>query len=101
QAIEFADLAGEKGRVAAEAHRPDARLIRFVDDALLEPGEERIFVRVVEQSEQLRFRVLVAGRAIATHADAEDSGAAALSLGLENGIEDRVLDALDGRPAEP
>src|ERR1043166_2947486 len=53
QAIELADLARQQRRLAAEAHRPDARLVGLLHDALLERGELRIVVRVVEEPQEL------------------------------------------------
>src|SRR2546430_8652593 len=82
QPIELADLARQERGVAAEAHRTDAGLVRFLDDALLERGELRVLVRVVEEAQELLLGAAVAAAAVAADADAEDAGAAALSLGL-------------------
>src|SRR5664279_2885197 len=82
KAIECADLACEECRLAAEAHRPDARLIRFVNDALFDLGEHGIGIGVVEQAEKLLLRKAVACAAVAADADAEDAWSAALALSL-------------------
>src|ERR1043165_2787405 len=100
QPIELADLARQERRVAAEAHRTDARLVRFLDDALLERGELRVLVRVVEEAQELFFREAISAAAVTADADAEDAGAAALSLRVQHAVEDGVLDALEIAVAE-
>src|SRR5688572_19462671 len=57
QSIERADLAGEESRLSAEAHRADAGLIRFLDDAPFEIRKDRIGIRVVEHPQELFFRL--------------------------------------------
>src|SRR5437763_635347 len=86
QPVLRADLARQQSRVAAESHRADAALIRFVDNARFERGELRVVIRVVELAQELLLREVVAGGAVAADADAEDSGAAALALGLEDAV---------------
>src|SRR5207248_700908 len=93
QPVLLSDLAREKRGVPAEAHRTDAALVRLLDDTRLEIGQERIGIRVVELAEEQLLRVCVAGPAIAADADAEDPGAAALALSVEDAVEDGVLDA--------
>ena len=51
-------------------------------------------------AEELLLGVAVAGAAVAADADAEDAGAAALALGLEDAVEDGVLDAFEIASAE-
>src|SRR5205814_10313015 len=84
----------------AEAHRTDAGLVRFLDDALLERGELRVLVRVVEEAQELFLGAAVAAAAVAADADAEDAGTAALTLGLQDAVEDRILDAFEIAVAE-
>src|SRR5438270_13854914 len=100
EAVLRADLAGEERGVAAESHRSDAALVRLADDAFLEVAQQRIGVRVVELAEELFLRVRIAGSAVAADADAEDAGAAALALRVEDALEDGVLDALQIAAAE-
>src|ERR1051325_124138 len=100
KAIELADLAAEKGRFSAEAHRSDSRLIRLLDDARFEPRELLIIVDVVHRPQQLFFRERVTGAAVAADANAENAGAAALSLRLEDAVENGVLDSSEIASAE-
>src|SRR5262249_21953250 len=100
EAIDLADLAAEERGLPAEAHRTDAGLIGFLQEASLERGELGIGIGVLHGAEELLFRVGVAGGAVAADANAENAGAAALSLGLEDGVEDRVFDALQIAAAE-
>ncbi len=82
QAVDGANLAAEQRRAAAEAHRADAELVGGADDLFLQRGQFRVFVAVIEQPQELFFRVGVTGGAVAAYADAEHAGTAALALGL-------------------
>src|SRR6202011_3975818 len=62
--------------------------------------ENGIRIGVVEQAEELFLRESVAGAAVAADADAEDARAASLALGLENAVEDGVLNAFEVASAE-
>src|SRR5205085_4047057 len=53
QPVLRADLAREQRRVAAESHRADAALIRFLDDPRFERGELRVVVDVIELAQEL------------------------------------------------
>jgi hypothetical protein len=100
QAIELADLAREQRGLAAEPHRSDARLIRFLDDARFERSQLGIGIRIVHRAQELFLRFAVSRAAIAADADAEDAGTAALALRVDDAIEDRVLDAAQIATAE-
>src|SRR3954449_7803686 len=69
QSIELADLAGQQRGLAAESHRADAGLIRFLDHALFDLGENGIGIDVVEYPEQLFFGEPIAGAAVAADAN--------------------------------
>src|SRR3954453_10821245 len=100
QTIELADLAGQQRGLAAESHRADTGLIRLLDHARFQVGEDGIRIRVIEHAQELFLCETVAGAAVAADADAEDSGAAALTLRLENAVENGVLDAFEIASAE-
>src|ERR1035441_9675757 len=94
QAIQHANLGAKQGGLAAETHWADAKLVRGLDNVLLQLAEFRIWVGVVEPAKELLLRILVAGRSIPADADAEDARPAAFALGLQHRVEDRLAAAV-------
>jgi len=70
----------------AEAHRANAKLVRFFHDFRFEFRERRVGIHVVERSKQLFLRQLVAMGTVAANADANGARRAALPLRLPHGV---------------
>ena len=95
KAIGGADLYAEQGGLSAEAHRPDAEFVGSVEDVALEFGEFLGGVGIVERAEKLLLGEFVACGAVTADADAEDAGAAAFALRLQNSIENHFSAAVE------
>src|SRR5688572_9982965 len=95
KAIGGADFYAEQRRFSAEAHGPNAEFVGGAEDIALKFGQFLGGIGVVESAEELLFREFVASGAIAANADAEDAGAAAFALGLEDGIKNDFSAAVE------
>ncbi len=102
QAVAVGDLDAQQGGRAAEAHGPDAQAVALGHDLLLELGQARIAVAVVQLAEELLLRSHVARAAVAADAHAQDARPAALALGLQHRVEQALAHALEVAPgAQP
>ena len=80
---------------------PTVNLFASCMIALLELGEPRVGICIIEHPEQLLLRVQVPRRAIAADTDSDCARTAALPLRLPDGVQDALADAFERRSARP
>ena len=95
QAVRRANLHAQQRRLAAESHRADAEFVRRLQDVLLERVEFGDRIAVGDQPQELRLAHLVARRAVAADAHAEDARPAAFALRLQHRVEDHPAAAVE------
>ena len=101
--VDGTDLASQQCHVAAEAHGADAQLIGGFHDVIFQLGQLGVGVDIIHGAEQLLFGQPVARRPIAADAYADKAGAASLSLGLVDAVQNALSDAVQvpACPAQP
>src|ERR1035437_7838255 len=95
QAIEHADFGAQQGGLAAKTHWSNTELIRRLDDVALQLVALGVWVAIIESAQELLLRILIAGGSVAADADAENAWPAALALGLQHRIENRLAAAIE------
>src|SRR5579884_1549837 len=95
QTIARSDLAAADRQLAAESHRADVELVGLIENPCFQGRQLRYGIGVVQFAEKLLLGELVARRAIAADADAEEARATALALGVPHRIEDAGAHAVE------
>ena len=84
----------ENRRVAAEAHRPDAKTVCDSGALLLQSGKRFVWVCIADNAQKLLFRDFQSGCPVASDTDTDIAGRAAFALRLPDSMKYRQLDAL-------
>src|SRR5690606_3824294 len=100
-AVDRSDFAPQEGDVSAEAHGADAQLVGGFHDVGFQLGQIRIGIDVVHAAEQLLFGQLITRRTVTADPYPDEAGAAALSLGLIDAVQDALPDAVQIAPCAP
>src|SRR5258708_1653304 len=94
KAVLRADLAAEKRDRATETHGPNAQCVRIRHHFRFQIRKFRNRVYIFLVAEELFFGMGVAAGAVAADGYTDEPGAAALTLGLVDGVEDTLVDAI-------
>ena len=92
--VRVLDVALQDGDVAAEAHRPDARLVEEAEQLVLELRDERVGVARPDRAHDRLLREVHRVVGGAADADADDPRRARLAAGADDRLEHELLDPL-------
>ena len=92
--MRFADFAAEKGGFSAKTHWTNIHRVGLLKNILFKSIKFTVGITVINSAKELFFGKFKAARAVAAYADANNTGAAPLTLSLVDRMKQTFADAL-------